>query len=74
MNCVSQRTLFRFAQKQVDVFRHNNEAVHEHLEMLPHSFETDRKEVVGSGVEEERLPPVTTECDEVGLSGIVDAV
>ena len=74
MKRVSQRTLFRFAQKQVDVFGHDNVSVHPHPKTLPHSLKGDAEEIVSLGVAEERLPPVTTECDEVGLSGMVDAV
>ncbi len=74
VDCIGQCALLRLAQKQVDVFRHDNISVHPQPETSPHSLQTAWEEVVGSGVVEEWLPPVTTEGDEVGFSGFLETI
>jgi len=63
-----------FAQKKVDVFGHDDISVHPQLKTPAHSLQTHREEVIDSRTVEEGLPPITTERNEMRLSGFVEAV
>jgi len=64
----------RFAQQQVDVLGHSYLPIDGHLKNIGIRSTQMGKRVVASGFVEGRLPPATTEGDEVGVFGFVETV
>ena len=56
------------------MFGHDDVSVHAQLETPAHSLQAHREEIVNPRTIEEGLPPITTEGDEVRLSGFVETV
>ena len=74
MDDVGQRARLRFAQEQMNVLGHDHVSVHEHSEMAAHVFQTGNEEVVSFGGAEVLFAAITTEGDEVSLSGVMIAM
>jgi hypothetical protein len=71
MNRLGQRAMLRLAEQQVNVFRHHHLSVDAHVEATTHGFEATWEQVVNYGVDEIGLAAITTEGDEMRLSGFV---
>src|SRR5271165_1789172 len=63
--------MLRLAKKQVNVFGHHHVSVNAHVEATPHLLDAKREQTVNRGVDEIGLAAITTEGDEVRLSGSV---
>ena len=68
-----KRPALRFAQQQMDVFRHNDVSVHARLVTSADDLQLLLQNAPGLGCAQPWLAPVTTESDEVKLSRLVEA-
>jgi hypothetical protein len=55
----------------MNVFGHYHVPVNAHVEATPHVLQTKREQIVNRGIAEIGLATITTEGDEVRLSGLV---
>jgi hypothetical protein len=71
---IRQGVPFRFADQKVDVFRHDNVSIDAHAETAAHALKRALKHLSARAIREEGMAVVTTESNEMALSGVVIAL
>ena len=72
MHGIGQRSLLRFADQQMNMFRHNHVSVNAHSEAASHVLQTRNHQVIGIRRIEIGSSAIATEGEEVGLPGLLE--
>jgi len=72
-NCIAQQAPLRFAQQQVDVFRHQEVSIDAQSTLTTDTFQRSEKIVAEVFIRQTRLTAITTESNEVRLPGLLKA-
>ena len=71
MDRLGERAVVWLAEQQVNVFGHDNVSVDAHVEVMTHGLKAKWEQVVNCGTDEIGLAAITTEGDEMRLSGFL---